>query len=322
MSLRTNTRNLYLMFISLISMLHAGSAFAAEQSIDAPVIGQKGYYVGSYGGGAYWVTDGLYNSMFVVSDEGVIVVDAPPSYAEKLPAAIREVTDQPVKYFVYSHHHKDHTGGSTVFGNEVIRVGHELAAQELRRKNDPNRPLPTVTFSDSYTLKLGNQQVELAYPGLQHSPGNIFIHLPKQKVLMLVDVLYPGSVPFKDFAVAASVSGFFHAFGQANEYDFKYFQGGHVGRPGTRQDFEDTYGYITDVQTNAMKAMQITTPPLSFASENNPIKEPYFATNSYIEAASKVCAQMTLEKWRHRLNTGDLYTEGHCSTTIVELMID
>ena len=306
----------------LISTLHVGSAYATEQTIDDPVIGPKGYYVDSYGGGAYWITDGLYNSMFVVTNDGVVVVDAPPSYADQLPAAIREVTDKPVKYFVYSHHHNDHTGGSAVFGDDVIRVGHELTAQELRRKGDPNRPVPTVTFSDSYTLKLGNQQVELRYPGLQHSPGNIFIYLPTQKVLMLVDVLYPGSVPFKDFAVAASVSGYFHAFDQAREYDFEYFQGGHVGRPGTRRDFEDAYGYIVDVQANAVKAMQITNPALSFTSEDNPIKEPYFLINTYLEAASEVCAQMTLEKWRQQLNAGDLYTKGHCWTTVLDLIID
>ncbi len=155
---RTSIKILYLMLIGLFFMLQFGSGFAAGQTIEDPAIGEKGYHVGSYGGGAYWVTNGLYNSMFIVSAEGVIVVDAPPSYADKIPTAIKEVTDLPVKYFVYSHHHKDHTGGSAVFGDEVIRVGHELTAQELRRKADPNRPVPTVTFSDTYTLELGNQR--------------------------------------------------------------------------------------------------------------------------------------------------------------------
>jgi len=139
---------------------------------------------------------------------------------------------------------------------------------------------------------------------------------------MLVDVLYAGSVPFTNFALAASVSGFFEAYDQANEYDFDYFQGGHVGRPGTKRDFQDTYSYIADVRANAMKAMQITNPPLSFSGENNPIKEPYFPSHTYLEAVSAVCAQITLEKWRGRLNAGDLYTKGHCSTSILELLID
>ena len=150
---------LHLLLFSFLTVLFAWPVNAAEQTIESPVIDSKGYYVGEYGEGAYWVTDGLYNSMFVVSDEGVIVIDAPNSYADKLPDAIREVTDKPVKYFIYSHHHKDHTRGSSLFGDEVIRVGHELTAQELRRKNDPNRPVPTITFSDTHTVKLGDQQV-------------------------------------------------------------------------------------------------------------------------------------------------------------------
>jgi len=313
---------LRLLFLGFLPVVSVWSVNAAEQSIEDPVIGAKGYYVGSFGGGAYWVTDGLYNSIFVVSDEGVIVIDAPSSYADKLPDAIREVTDKPVKYFIYSHHHHDHTGGSAVFGEDVIRVGHELTAQELRRKNDPDRPVPTIIFSDTYTVKLGNQQVNLAYPGLQHSPGNIFIYLPQQKVLMLVDVLYPAWVPFKDFAVAASVPGYFHAFDQAKEYDFDFFQGGHVNRPGTRQDFEVAHQYITDIQVNANKALQITNAPLTVTGADNPIKEPYLPFNTYLEAASEVCAQITLEKWRSRLRAADLYTKGHCWTTILDLIID
>jgi len=313
---------LYILFFGCLSVLLAWSVNAEDKTFKDPVIESKGYYLGSYGGGAYWVTDGLWNSMFIVSDEGVIVIDAPRSYADKLPAAIREVTDKPVKYFIYSHHHVDHTGGSAVFGDDVIRVGHELTAQELRRKNDTNRPVPTITFSDTYTVKLGNQQVELSYPGLQHSPGNVFIYLPRQKVLMLVDVLYPGWVPFEDFAITASVPGFFKAFDQAKEYDFKYFQGGHVGRPGTRQDFEVAHRYIIDVQSNAGKALQITQPPLSFTGKDNPIKEPYIPLNTYMEAVSEVCAQITLQKWGNILKAANLYTKSHCWETAMSMFID
>ena len=313
---------LHLVLFCCLNVLSGWLAYAADQTIKDPVISSKGYHVGSYGGGAYWVTDGLYNSMFVVSDKGVIVIDAPRSFADKLPDAIAEVTDKPVKYFIYSHHHADHTAGSAIFGDDVIRVGHELTAKELKRKNDPNRPVPTVTFSDTYTVKLGNQRVELTYPGLQHSPGNVFIYLPKQKVIMLVDVLYPGWVPFEDFALAASVPGYFHAFDQAKQYDFKYFQGGHVGRPGTQKDFENTHQYIIDIQNNAGKALQITQPPLSFTSTDNPITEPYIPFNTYLEAVSEVCSQITLEKWRHQLKAADLYTKGHCWATAINLIID
>ena len=316
------TKYLCSMLFGLMLAPLMGTAYAAEPAIENLTIGAKGYHVGSYGDGAYWVTDGLYNSMFVVSDEGVIVIDAPGTYADKLPAAIREVTDQPVKFFVYSHHHQDHTSGSAIFGEDVVRVGHELTAQELRRKNDPNRPIPTVTFGESYALKLGNQQVNLVYPGLQHSPGNVFIHLPAQKVLMLVDVLYPGAVPFTDFAVAASVPGYFQAFDQASKFDFDYYQGGHVGRPGTRDDFKNAHQYVMDIQANAGMGLQLAAPPLSFAGQNKPIADPYFPINTYISTATEICTRATLEKWRGVLSGGGLFTEGHCNTAIINMMID
>jgi len=51
-------------------------------------LAQKGITLGSYGEGAYWVTGGLYNSMSIVGDKGVIAIDAPLCYTDKLPASI------------------------------------------------------------------------------------------------------------------------------------------------------------------------------------------------------------------------------------------
>ena len=54
----------------------------------------------------------------------------------------------------------------------------------LIRDNDPTRPAPEVTFTDSYTLEVGGETVELAYHGPNHSPDNIYIHLPEHDALM------------------------------------------------------------------------------------------------------------------------------------------
>ena len=62
--------------------------------------------------------------MFLVTGEGVIVVDAPPSIGVKINDATAEVTNEPVKYLVYSHAHKDHMGGAY-----VLPVGKETVAQ-------------------------------------------------------------------------------------------------------------------------------------------------------------------------------------------------
>jgi hypothetical protein len=77
-----------------------------------PTVPSKGYLVEEIRDGLYWVTDGVYNTMFLVSDEGVIAVDAPPSLGDNYIKAIREVTDQPIKYVVYGHSHIDHIGAA------------------------------------------------------------------------------------------------------------------------------------------------------------------------------------------------------------------
>src|SRR5712692_9201322 len=62
-----------------------------------------GYAVKSVGGGVYVISDNMWQSAFLVTDEGVIVFDAPASFGQSIPSAISKVTDQPIKVLVYSH---------------------------------------------------------------------------------------------------------------------------------------------------------------------------------------------------------------------------
>ena len=59
--------------------------------------------------------------------------------------------------------------------------------------------MPTVTFPDKHTLTVGSQTLELEYRGPNHNPGNIFIYAPKQKVLLLIDLVFPGWSPILAF---------------------------------------------------------------------------------------------------------------------------
>jgi len=60
----------------------------------------------------YSVTDDAYNIMSLVTDKGVVAVDAPPSLGQKYLKAIAEVTSKPVNYLIYSHAHIDHIGAA------------------------------------------------------------------------------------------------------------------------------------------------------------------------------------------------------------------
>lgn len=114
-----------------------------------------GYHVEELRGGFYWVTSGGYDAAFVVTDDGVIAIDAPPTIGENMLAAIEDVTDKPVTHVIYSHWHTDHIGAASVFGPNVEIVAHEITKELLERFPDPNRPIPTLTFDKEHTLTVG-----------------------------------------------------------------------------------------------------------------------------------------------------------------------
>src|SRR5215212_8735122 len=223
----------------------------------------KGYLVQEIRNHLYWVTDGSYNTMFLVTDKGVVAVDAPPSIGKNYLKAIAEVTDKPVTYVIYSHAHIDHIGAAEIFPKNATFIAQQETAAELQRAKSVARnasmvpSIPTVTFSKNYTLQIGNQTLKLDYCGVNHLPGNIFIYAPKQKVLMLVDIIFPGWIPFPYLAIAKDTAGFIKAHDIAlDNYDFDTIVAGHLTRLGTRNDVIIQRELVSDLEKAAANANQ------------------------------------------------------------------
>jgi glyoxylase-like metal-dependent hydrolase (beta-lactamase superfamily II) len=286
-----------------------------------PAIPQdKGYLVREIAGGLYWVADGVYQAMFLVTGRGVIAVDAPPNLGKKYLQAIADVTSEPVTHVVYSHAHRDHIGAANLFPKSATYIAHRATAEILARAKDPARPVPTVTFANSYTLRVGNQTLMLDYKGANHEPGNIFIYAPRQKVLMLVDVIFPGWVPFAQLALSTDIPGFMEAHQQVLRYDFTTFIGGHVTRLGTRQDVEIALEYVNSVRFNARRALQ-TVDFMGVAKETG-FEDPFRLFDRYLDAVAKACADPIIPKWRDRLGGVEAFTQGHCWVMQNSLRID
>lgn len=286
-----------------------------------PAIPQdKGYLVQEIRGGVYWITDGTYQVMFLTTGRGVIAVDAPPNLAQKYLKAIADVTNERVTHVIYSHAHGDHIGAADIFPKGVKIIAHQETADLLRRAKDPKRPVPTVTFTKSYTLRLGNQTLILDYKGVNHEPGNIFIWAPRQRVLMLVDIVFPGWIPFFQMALAKDIPGFLAAQRQALGYPFETFIGGHVTRLGTRQDVRTQIEYLNDVRANAKKALQ-TVDFMGIAKETG-FENQWLLLDRYFAAVAKACADLTVPKWRDRLGGADVWTQSHCLVMAESLRID
>ena len=283
-----------------------------------PAIPPKGYLVEEIHDRLYWVTDGSYNTMFLVTDKGVVAVDAPPSLGQKYLRAIAEVTDKPVNYLIYSHAHIDHIGAAGLFPKNVTIIAQDETARELQSAQAVTKnvtmvpPIPTITFSRNYTIEIGNQTLKLDYYGTNHLPGNIFIYAPKQKVLMLVDIVFPGWVPFPYLAIAKDTAGFIKAHDIAlDKYDFDTLVGGHLTSLGTRNDVIVQKEFVTDLENAATKANQ----EILFskvAQQVGHFDNPWLLFSKYIDAINEKCTQTILPKWESRLGGAGLFMSTHC----------
>ena len=280
----------------------------------------KGYRLQTLGDGLYMITDGAYQSMFMVYEDGVVVVDAPPFYGSKIRAAVAEVTANPITHLIYSHAHRDHIGGARALGGTPVIIAHAETNRLLAREKDPDRPPASVTFDTEYRLALGSQVLQLSYHGNAHVPGNIFIHAPKQRVLMVVDVVFPGWMPWRRFAVAQDVHGFFEQVGKINAWDFDTFVGGHVARTGTHEDVATQLAFMTDLKGAAQAALQRTAPGdgLDPADRGNP----WALFDHYIDRVVVDCVNQLAPKWASKLAAFDVYVWDQCYSMEQSLRID
>ncbi len=294
---------------------------------------QKGYWVEELGDGLYFLTDGLYTTMFLTTGRGVIAVDAPPSLGARYLDAVAEVTDEPITHVVYSHSHPDHIGAAHLFPADAVYVAHAETAARVADGHHPHRefpwgvfvggaavPVPSVTFEDGYALSVGNQTLELSYKGPAHEPGNIYIYAPRQRVLMLVDVIFPGWSPFDALAEAAQSEPFVEAHDDVLDYDFAHFIGGHLNRTGTRADVLAQWEYVHDMRAHAAAALLSV--DFSAIAARVGGDNPWRLFKAYLDAVAEECAALTLPKWRDRLGGVETFTFSHCYRLMMGIRLE
>ena len=270
---------------------------------------EKGWLVEEIRGGAHWVTGGDYQALLVTSAEGTAVIDAPPSLGPKLHAALAEVSAAPVTHLIYSHSHYDHVGAAHLFTDATV-IGHAEVARTLRRRDDPRRPAPHITFEDQLTVEVGDQQLVLEYRGPNHEPGNIFVHLPRLRILALVDVVVPGWTPFMNLGVATDVPGFVQAHDQALGYDFDVLFAGHLTRLGTRRDVEVQREYVSDIKT------------ASTIIQETGLDDRWLFAKTYFDRQAREAAIEVVPRWVDRLGGVRAFTHDHCTAMLMALAHD
>jgi glyoxylase-like metal-dependent hydrolase (beta-lactamase superfamily II) len=289
-----------------------------------PAVNAQGYYVGRVRKNLYWVTDGTYQAAFLTTKDGVVLFDAPPTIGNNLQRAIDEIASangvsNKVTHIVYSHHHADHLGASSLFGRHVVRVGHVETKRLLARDNDATRPVPDLTFDTHHTLRVGGERIHLAWHGTNHTPDNSYIHLPDHDTLMLVDIQLPGWVPYDSFNLNEDMPGSIAAPAKALAYPWKHFIGGHMGRLGTRRDMVVYQQYVDDLLDGVTKALTAVDPTPFFVKYGN---NSWAAVKTYQDAQVAYAADPVIKKYAGVLAAADVYTASTAFILLESIRLD
>ena len=289
-------------------------------SAHGAALNDQGYHVGRVDRNLYWVTDGVYQSAFLTTPDGVVLFDAPPSIGHNLQRAVDEIAaaegvSNTVTHLVYSHHHADHSGAAFLFDGNVVRIGHEETRRLMLRDNDASRPAPEVTFADRYTLQVGGERVELAWHGSNHTPDNIYIHFPDHDTLMLIDVVNAGWVPIYNLNLSEDVIGYMGAPAIALDYPWTHFICGHLGRLATRDDVAVHQQYVADIEASSREALASVDPVPFYVAAGENI---WAGVKDHLDAVTERAAAPVIAKYTGVLAAADI--EVFTMTTTFQIM--
>jgi glyoxylase-like metal-dependent hydrolase (beta-lactamase superfamily II) len=205
------------------------------------------------------------NSVFLVTDEGVLVIDTRqhPRASQDLLERIRKITDKPVKWVINSHFHGDHTFGNATFKalgatfiaqKDTARLMQKVQPKEMERRAgyfrrnayDPNEVkliLPDITFDNTMTLHFGGREVQLFYMGPGQQEGDTFVLFPHARALFTPGAFAKHSMP--NMAFTTSVDNWIALLDKVGAMDVDVLLPGH-GDVANRDDVKELSSMLAD----------------------------------------------------------------------------
>ena len=168
--------------------------------------------------GSIYMLEGAGGNIGVsVGEDGIVLVDdqfAP--LAPKIRAALKGISDKPIKFVLNTHFHGDHTGGNSQFGTEATIIAHENVRERLKNGGTvggsqvpaaPKEALPVVTFNDRATVHVNGEDIRAIHFPNGHTDGDSVIFFTQSKVVHMGDDFVTYGFPFVDLASGGSVEG-------------------------------------------------------------------------------------------------------------------
>src|SRR5215467_1361125 len=164
-----------------------------------------------------------------VGEDGIVIVDdqyAP--LADRIQAALKGITDKPVRFVINTHYHEDHTGGNAYFQKNAPIIAHDnvrkrleegttagnLGSVKFEEKPVSKDALPIITFDHDVTVHLNGEDIRALHVPSGHTDGDSVIFFPKSNVVHMGDDYFRGRFPFVDLGGGGSAKGMADALEQ------------------------------------------------------------------------------------------------------------
>jgi glyoxylase-like metal-dependent hydrolase (beta-lactamase superfamily II) len=228
------------------------------------------------------------NAAFVVTPSGVVVIDAlgSPELARRLVAQIAQITPKPITHVIVTHYHADHIYGLQTFKALGARViAHRAALQYLNSETallrlaasrqelapwvDENTRLVEADewLDKSQVLTVGGIRFEITPVGPAHTPEDLVVYLPSEKVLFAGDLVFRSRIPYVG---QADSRHWITALDSLLKFDTKVIVPGHGALSSeARKDMQLTRDYLIYLRTTMGQA----------AKNLEPFEEAYKATD-------------------------------------------
>ncbi len=288
----------------------AAHAVAGPQPLTVRQLSERGWFVG----------DGGYNNLVLVGDHGLVLCDAPPSYGTRLTAALRQISDLPVTHLLYSHEHVDHIAGAGAITPRPEIIASEATAVQLRRRADPARPVPTRTVRNHEVVTLQGMPVEIVTGPPAHCIDTTYIRVPGEGLLMAVDLIYPGWMPYKNLGDSIDLPGVVEAHETMLAMDWRTLVAGHVDRTGTREDVEVSLELYRDLAESAQRQYAALSFPQYLAATPSPLTSWERHELYETELVKRMVADVR-PRWINRLKGVDTYLADNCWAMLETLVV-
>jgi glyoxylase-like metal-dependent hydrolase (beta-lactamase superfamily II) len=234
------------------------AADSAEES--GPTAEELGFALVEVADGLYSFGDGGAYGAFLVTDEGVIVMDTvSTTQAPLMMDAIKSVTDQPVKYLLYSHNHWDHISGGQIFKDAgAIVLAHQDVYDWLANHPtpNPNVVVPDLTWNGArHDIVLGGKTVELHHFGPSHGQGMTVFRFPAENTIFTVDLVVPKRVGFA-YMPDFTPRGWMATLAEMEQLEFETVMFAHNAAFGPRSSLTEQREFLEDLQNEIVTRMQ------------------------------------------------------------------